>query len=318
MITAAKDHPGKGNLLGPGASVLSTVLFGTMPFMAKTAFRLGSNAYTTAFGRFSTGAVVSLLLILILPKESLRVSIAQLRTLLLLALFYAATPVLLYSSYTRIDSGLASTLHFTYPVAVMLLSVLFLKERIGTRQALCAGICTLGILLLYQPGAHMDPSGMAIAALSGIVYAGYIVALGKSGLKGLSVLKLTFWLSFLSALYIFVFSLVSGNLVLALPAQVWVPYTGLGVFATVLALALFQIGVFLCGPVKASLLSTFEPLTGILIGAILYHEALSLRTCLGIGAILGAVVLLALPDRFLRRMEPRGDTKEQEATNHDR
>ena len=52
-------------LVGPGAVILSAVLFGTMPLMAKRAFALGSNAYTTAFGRFATGAVIAGLVILL-------------------------------------------------------------------------------------------------------------------------------------------------------------------------------------------------------------------------------------------------------------
>ena len=136
---------------------------------------------------------------------------------------------------------------------------------------------------------------MVLAASSGLVYAGYIVALGKSGLKGLSVLTMTFWLSFLSAAEIFVFSLCTGNLTLDLPKVVWLPYLGLGLFATVLALALFQIGVFLCGPVKASLLSTFEPLTGVVIGILVFHETLTMRSACGLLLILLAVILLALP-----------------------
>ena len=53
------------SIVGPGAVILSAVLFGTMPLMAKQAFTLGSNAYTTAFGRFATGAVIAGLVILL-------------------------------------------------------------------------------------------------------------------------------------------------------------------------------------------------------------------------------------------------------------
>ena len=282
-------------LIGPGAVILSAVLFGTMPLMAKRAFALGSNAYTTAFGRFVTGAAIAGLVILLCPKQTIRINKKQFRTLLLLSLFYAATPVLLYSSYQSIDSGLASTLHFTYPVAVMLLSALLFHEQIGRRELLCAILCMAGVLLLYTPGSKADGSGMIIAALSGLVYAGYIVLLGKSGLKGLSVLTMTFWLSLLSAAEIFVFSLCTGNLALDLPKEVWLPYLGLGLFATVLALALFQIGVFLSGPVKASLLSTFEPLTGVVIGILVFHETLTIKSACGLLQILLAVILLALP-----------------------
>ena len=136
------------SIVGPGAVILSAVLFGTMPLMAKRAFALGSNAYTTAFGRFATGAVIAGLVILLHPKQTIRISKKQFRALLLLSLFYAATPVLLYSSYQSIDSGLASTLHFTYPVAVMLLSALLFRERVGRRELVCAVLCMAGVLLL--------------------------------------------------------------------------------------------------------------------------------------------------------------------------
>lgn len=287
--------------VGPGAVILSAVLFGTMPLMAKSAFALGSNAYTTAFGRFASGALVALLMILILPKQTLRIDLAQFRSLTVLSLFYAATPVLLYSSYQSIDSGLASTLHFTYPVAVMLLSALLFHERIGKKELLCAALCMGGILLLYTPGAKAGLSGIAVAALSGLFYAGYIVGVGRSKLQGLSVLTLTFWLSLLSATELFVFSLCTNKLLLQLPGKVWIPYFGLGIFATVLALALFQIGVFLCGPVKASLFSTFEPLTGVVIGIILFHERLTAKSCFGIAFILAAAVLLVIPIPFPSR-----------------
>jgi len=283
------------SIVGPGAVILSAVLFGTMPLMAKRAFALGSNAYTTAFGRFATGAVIAGVAILLHPKQTIRINKKQFRALLLLSLFYAATPVLLYSSYQSIDSGLASMLHFTYPIAVMLLSAILFRERVGRRELLCAILCMSGVLLLYTPGSKTDVTGMVIAALSGLVYAGYFVALGKSGLKGLSVLTMTFWLSLLSAAEIFAFSLCTGNLALDLPKEVWLPYLGLGLFATVLALALFQIGVFLCGPVKASLLSTFEPLTGVVIGILVFHETLTVKSACGLLLILLAVILLALP-----------------------
>ena len=283
------------SIIGPGAVILSAVLFGTMPLMAKQAFTLGSNAYTTAFGRFATGAVIAGLVILLHPKQTIRINKKQFRALLLLSLFYAATPVLIYSSYQSIDSGLASTLHFTYPIAVMLLSTLLFRERIGKRKLLYAILCMSGVLLLYSPGSKADVTGMVLAASSGLVYAGYIVALGKSGLKGLSVLTMTFWLSFLSAAEIFAFSLCTGNLTLDLPKAVWLSYLGLGLFATVLALALFQIGVFLCGPVNASLLSTFEPLTGVVIGILVFHETLTAKSTCGLLLILLAVILLGLP-----------------------
>ncbi len=293
-LKAPKTHR---SWAGPLAAILSAILFGTMPLMTRYAFSLGSNPFMAVFGRFSTGALVSCLVILLVPGQSFRITRSQLSSLVLGSLFYAATPALLYSSYQLIDSGLASTLHFTYPVTVMVLSVLLLHEKVGKKELLCGLFCMGGILLLYTPGQGISLSGMVIAALSGLVYACYILLLGRGTLKSLSVLTLTFWLSLFSSQVILLVSLLTGNLQSDLPVRVWIPYLGLGVFATVLALALFQLGVFLCGPVKASLFSTFEPLTGVAIGVFFFHERLTPRSCLGILLILAAVSLLALPGR---------------------
>ncbi len=69
----------------------------------------------------------------------------------------------------------------------------------------------------------------------------------------------------------------------------------MALFTTVFALVLFQKGLFLCGEIKASLLSNFEPLTGVLIGVIVFQEMLTLNKILGIMGVLVAAVLLVLP-----------------------
>ena len=69
----------------------------------------------------------------------------------------------------------------------------------------------------------------------------------------------------------------------------------MGVLGTVLALALFQKGLFLCGDVKASLLSSFEPLTGIVIGMIAFQERLNAKEMAGVSAIILATILLVAP-----------------------
>ena len=106
---------------------------------------------------------------------------------------------------------------------------------------------------------------------------------------------MAFWLALFSDVEIGAVALFSRNLALSLDKIGWAAQVGMALFTTVFALVLFQRGLFLCGEVKASLLSTFEPLTGILIGVIAFHEMLTWRKTIGILSILGAVMLLVLP-----------------------
>lgn len=274
--------------------ILSAVLFGTMPLLTKTAYAYGGNTYTVAFGRFVFGTAAMGLIVALSPKLSFRITGRDFCQLLAVSFFSAITPLLLYGSYRHIDSGLATTIHFTYPVSVMVLGALFFRTKLRLRQLLCLLICGAGVVCFYHGGQGGAVTGMVIALLSGVTFALYILLLGKSGLGRLAMPTLSFWTSLLCAAEIGLFSAATGKLHLALPWQAWAAVAVLGVFVAALAQILFQTGVFLCGEVKASLLSTFEPLTGVIIGILVFREALTVRIAIGIVLILLAAVLLVL------------------------
>jgi len=274
--------------------ILSAVLFGTMPLLTKTAYAYGGNTYTVSFGRFVFGSATTAAIVALSPRLSFRITMRDFRWLLAVSFFCGVTPLLLFGSYTYVDSGLATTLHFTYPVSVMVLGALFFRTRLRRRQLLCLLICIAGVACFYRPGQTADGKGMVIAVLSGVTFALYILLLGKSGLKSLPLLTLSFWTSLLCAVEIGAFSAAIGQLHLAMGWQAWAAVAGLGVFVAALAQVLFQAGVFLCGEVKASLLSTFEPLTGVVIGILVFREALTARSAAGIALILLAAVLLVM------------------------
>ena len=281
--------------LGSLYVILSAVLFGTMPLLAKVAYAHGSNAYTVAFSRFLLGSAILGLVTVILPGCSVKVSRRQLLEVFKLSVAYALMPIMLYTSYNYIGGGLATTLHFTYPVAVIVIMAVFCKRKPDAKQVVCTVLCLAGLVLLSTPDSHPSAAGIALAVGSGIVYAVYIVLLGKSTARELHPLTLAFWMSLFAAAEIGAAALAAGELQLSLDGTGWAAEVAMALGATVFALVLFQKGLFLCGEVKASLLSTFEPLTGIVIGVIVFHEALTVGEGMGIVLILAAAVLLVLP-----------------------
>ena len=173
-------------------ALISGILFGTMPLMAKTAYTLGSNAYTVAFGRFFTGAVASGVVILIRYGTVYKITARQLAKIAVLSVFFAAMPCMLYGSYRYIDSGLATTLHFTYPIIVMLISVFVFRMKFSRTGMLCLLMCAAGIMCLCNSEGNMDSRGMLLAAGSGVVYAVYISGIDRSGLKELPVMVIIY------------------------------------------------------------------------------------------------------------------------------
>ncbi len=133
-----------------------------------------------------------------------------------------------------------------------------------------------------------------MAAFSGVFYAIYIVFLGNSLVKQMSPFILSFWISVFSTTKFRIIALCSGKLTFQIGFGGWGAEILLALLTSVCALVLFQKGVLLCGEVKASLLSTFEPLTGLIIGLAVFREAISIKQLAGIFCILIAVLLLVV------------------------
>lgn len=285
----------KNGQFGMVCVMVAAILFGLMPLMTKIAYRYGSNGVSAAFGRFLSGALVSGFIMLV-RKKSFFLPVEKRKGIFLLSVFYALTPVMLFISYESIASGMAMTLHFTYPVVVAILSAIMFHARFRKSQIFCAVLCVAGIALLH-PISKGSAFGMLMALFSGFCYAFYVIFLEKIDLKELPALTVTFWIALLSSVEIGVYGLLTKQLVWHTGYQAYLSYIALGVFSTVFALALFQKGVFLCGGFRASLLSTLEPLTGVVVGILVFQESVTVFTILGSVLVLGSAVLLVLSER---------------------
>ena len=248
-----------------------------------------------SFGRFLFGALLSALVLKIRRQPLVLNTAGTNWTIFLLSVFYAATPLFLYKSYLYVGSGLATALHFAYPVFVLILMGLLFRESFTWQGMGSMALCVMGIFLLCDAGFDASLFGMAIAVFSGVLYAAYIVILGRSTLLRESVFALTFWICLLAAMELALVAIITGNFQWNLPWQAWGADFCLGLFSTVMALPLFQQGVMLCGEVKASLLSTFEPVTGVLVGISVFGEIMTIQIVVGILLILCATAVLSVP-----------------------
>ena len=280
--------------LGEACVVSSAVLFGLMPLLVKIVVAHGGNAYMAALGRFFFGSLILFAFICGRQGSCPKIAREQLWEILPLSVYYALTPVLLFLSYDYMDSGLATTLHFTFPAMVIALSAILFRIFPDRRQMVCAILCIAGVSQL-SGGGPAEMKGIVFAVLSGAAYALYIIYLGRSPLQSQSALTVVFWMSLLSSAEIAAAAAVTGNLVFIPDITAWLGMLALAFFATALALVLFQKGLFYCGAVRASLLCTFEPLTSLFIGCLVFQEILTAQNVIGILCVLGAGVLLVLP-----------------------
>lgn len=274
-------------------TITSAVLFGFNPLISKSIDALGGNSMMTSWGRLLVTGIGMGMLYYVLTGKTLSVSRRVFFKLLICAQGYSFTPVLLYSSYNYIDSGLATTIHFTYPTLVLIGCKIFLKRKMDWAKKIGCILCLAGILFLGRSNAKISGEGFLLAFISAIAFASYIVYLDGSGLEEMHPVKMASWLSFIGAVEMLPILFLMHKVDWAVtPSKVGLVVL-FGIISGCMASTFFQIGTKLIGAASASMLSTFEPITSIIVGAIVYHEKLTVFSVGGIICILSAVIIVA-------------------------
>lgn len=279
--------------LGFTIAIISAVIYGLMPLQTKAIYGSGSNSYTVAFLRFVIGAAAFYAAFKASAGGSVGISRKECGKLLICGISFGFVPVLLYTSYNYLATGLATTLHFVYPVFVVLGSVLFKIEKLTKKKVICCLLCMAGIVAFYTPGGEISLLGAAIALLSGVLYAFYTVYLTASGILTMDPLKLSFWKSVFASAGIGIFSLIFGKFSFCTGVAGWSFMALLGL-TTACASLLYQQATKYAGGQNTAMLSTFEPLTSVIVGYFVFQEELTGRSLLGIACILLSVILLSI------------------------
>ena len=251
--------------------IISALIFGLMPLMAKFIYREGITPQSLVLLR--TGLATPFLFILsVATRGKLKLPPRAVPSVALIALMGCAlTPLLLFSSYNYMPSGAATVLHFVYPAAVVIGELVFLRKKLSKGQLLSIALCVVGIAMFYNPENKLDLTGSVIAILSGITYAAYIILLSGFKYKEISGFAFSFWVSLISAVLMLIFCLATNTLTLPQTPGGWLLTILFAVSLNVGAVVLFQKGTFIIGGSRAAVLSTFEPVTSVIAGIIFFN-----------------------------------------------
>lgn len=283
--------------------ILSGVIFGCMPLMAKHIYADGVNPITLVLLR-NFLSLPFLGILAVLCGHSLKINIKALPQIGGIALMGCCiTPLLLFSSYRYIASGTATVFHFVYPAAVILIEIIFMRSKIRMGNIVSILICVIGIIMFYTPGQEISLTGSGIALLSGVTYAIYIVLLSSFRYKEISGFVFSFYVALICSVVLFAVCLAGGTLSLPSSVPGFLLCVLFAVLINVGAVVLFQRGTFLIGGQRAAILSTVEPITSIFIGALVFDEIILLRTGFGAFLVILASILIAFFD--MREMKKK-------------
>ena len=234
--------------------------------------------------------------ICLFKKESFRISKKSVVTISWLGVLYAATAMCLIYSYKYIASGLATTIHFLYPIAVSFLMVAFFKERKSIVLFLAAVLSLIGVALLCWSGeGGVNLVGIAIASLTVITYSVYIVGINQSSVHKMNAEILTFYILLSGAVLFFIFAATSDGGVELIPdaTALW-RLSLLAFLPTVISDLTLILAIKYAGSTITSILGSMEPLVAVLIGVLYFSEYFNLNSAFGFLLILVSVSLVII------------------------
>lgn len=168
------------------------MLFGCGAVMLSAAMNRGTNAATVCVLR---GLVFSSLLLVLIKKRRLSLSLTRKQFFQMVPILCMAgmTSATLNVAYCFLPTGVASSIHFVYPVIVVAAETLLFRTYIKKAALPFLALSMVGIYLQTNQTQTVALSGVLIALLSAVFWTSYIVLFEHSELRTVHPFVLNFY-----------------------------------------------------------------------------------------------------------------------------
>lgn len=217
-----------------------------------------------------------------------------------MAILFALSSITMFESFKYLDSGIACTILFVYPIIVALLSTIFFKEKLPKISVVAMFLALSGIFMLNGGlNGHLSLRGVLLVLASALVYAIYIVLVKNlTPVKHMKYEKLSFYVM-LFGLLVFVWNLkFCTNLQPINDWRVLACAIALAIFPTIISIETINVAIRLIGSTTTAILGSLESVTAIFFGVLVFGETLTANKVAGVALVILGAVLIILRDKF--------------------
>ena len=291
----------KQTVIGLIVGLLAAVCYGFIPFFTLPIKQEGTADFmadpTILFYRFGFASII-LALIMLVQRKSFKVTRGELVTLIYLAFISDGSALFLINGYDYMSSGVATTLHFMYPVVTAIIMMMFYNEarRFSTIFAVCMAVAGVAVFS-WDPNGHTDIKGVVIVLISAVCYALYIIRVNRSRAATMDSSKLVFYVMFIGSLIFGAEAMRQGNFTLIHTSLQWSHLLPLAFVCTFITNLSLVFSVKRIGSTMVAVLGALEPLTAVVIGCVVFGEPITWQVILGVLLIIPAVLMIILTRR---------------------
>lgn len=284
----------KKDFIGPLLIIIAGIFWGSMGIFVRRLSEYGFDSMQITALRLTAAALMFIVILLIKEPSGFKIKLSDVPLFLGLGLASVLFFTICYfTAMSMMPLSSAAILLYTSPIWVMLMSMLFFKEKLNGAKLCSLALAFAGCALVSGiSGGGISPLGLVIGLGSGIGYGLYSI-LGTLALKKYS--------SYVVTGYTFIIAAI-GSWFICRPAELAEKFSAAaapwpllllvlltGLISAVIPFTAYTLGLKTVKASKAAILATIEPLVATLIGVLIFNEALSLQGIIGIALILVAI-----------------------------
>ena len=288
---------GKDPRRARGELILAVLLFGTIGLFRRG---IALPSSVVALGRGFIGTLFLLLYALLRGRRLDGAAIRRkLPWLILSGGLIGFNWILLFESYRYTTVATATLCYYMAPVIVILASPWLLKERLTLRRGLCAGAAVLGMIPVsgvLTEGRSGNLRGVLFGLGAAALYAS--VVLVNQRLREMDALEKTVVQLGAAALILLPYVLATEEVAaLRWDGRSLLLLAILGIIHTGWAYALYFGSMGALPAQTVALCSYMDPVTAVLLSALVLREPLGAAGAIGAALVLGAALVSELPER---------------------
>jgi drug/metabolite transporter (DMT)-like permease len=298
MTSATAPLARRDFLVGLIIAITGAILFSAKAIFAKLIYRYNIDAVTMLGFRMIFSAPFFAAVALWKARESKPLQKGDGWRIVFLGLIgYYLSSFLDFIGLQYISAGLERLILFLTPSFVLLISVFFLKKRIGLMQWLALVLSYAGTVLVFvqdvKTGGSNIALGGAFVLASAVAYAIYLILSGELVRRVGSVRLVAYAMCVSSVACILQFFLLEPVQALAQPAPVYMLSMLNSVFSTVLPVFITMAAVDRIGAPTASQAGMVGPVSTLFMGAVFLGEQITAIQLAGTALVLSGIYLLS-------------------------
>lgn len=290
------------SLIGTILIILAGCFWGSMGIFVRRLGTYGFSSIQIVAMRVTLAALIFALVLLIKDRKGFKIALKDIPLFLGLGfgsiLFFT---VCYFTAITMMSLSTAAILLYTSPVWIMLMSILFFREKLTKKKVIALVLAMAGCVLVSGiSGEGMTITGLLVGLGSGLGYGLYSI-LGTIALRKYS--------SYTVTTYTFIFAAI-GSWFICRPADMINTFGSAddkgfllafcvltALITAVIPFLAYTLGLESVEASKAGIIATIEPMVATVIGIVVFAEPLTIMSGAGILLILSAVVILNMKQK---------------------